>query len=545
MADRSIGRASAAIASGTLVSRLLGFASALLLWNTIGTVGGGADAFALANQLPNNIYAIVAGGTLSAIIVPQIVRALEHHDGGAAFLNRLMTLGITIFLAVAVIATVAAPLVVWVYTAAGRGTIDAESVALATAFAYWCLPQIFFYALYALTGEVLNARGVFGPYTWAPVVNNLVMIAGLVVFLLVFGGVEGVPPAQWTPGMIALLAGGATLGIASQAFVLLAVWRRAGIRFRPDFHWRGTGLGQSGRLATWTFGMILVTQIAGVVEVNVAWTATGDASVAVMNIAWLIFMLPHSIVAVSIAMPYFTRMSAHAAVDDRVAVGADLGSALRIVMLPLTFSAIGLAVIAMPFATLFSDTHSEASALTTVLWAFLAGLVAFSALHVTIRGFYAMSDTRTPFLLQLGQSVLFMATAVGIGIWVDPQWRAFGLALAISVFGTMQTIAAIAVMRRRLQGLRIRSLLGQLVWFVAAMIPAAAAGVGVLQLLGGTGDGAFPATGFVGPAVTMVLVGLTMLVVYGAVLVLTRNPVARELLASVRGRGLGSEPPVE
>ena len=545
MADRSIGRASAAIASGTLVSRLLGFASALLLWNTIGTVGGGADAFALANQLPNNIYAIVAGGTLSAIIVPQIVRALEHHDGGAAFLNRLMTLGITIFLAVAVIATVAAPLVVWVYTAAGRGTIDAESVALATAFAYWCLPQIFFYALYALTGEVLNARGVFGPYTWAPVVNNLVMIAGLVVFLLVFGGVEGVPPAQWTPGMIALLAGGATLGIASQAFVLLAVWRRAGIRFRPDFHWRGTGLGQSGRLATWTFGMILVTQIAGVVEVNVAWTATGDASVAVMNIAWLIFMLPHSIVAVSIAMPYFTRMSAHAAVDDRVVVGADLGSALRIVMLPLTFSAIGLAVIAMPFATLFSDTHSEASALTTVLWAFLAGLVAFSALHVTIRGFYAMSDTRTPFLLQLGQSVLFMATAVGIGIWVDPQWRAFGLALAISVFGTMQTIAAIAVMRRRLQGLRIRSLLGQLVWFVAAMIPAAAAGVGVLQLLGGTGDGAFPATGFVGPAVTMVLVGLTMLVVYGAVLVLTRNPVARELLASVRGRGLGSEPPVE
>jgi putative peptidoglycan lipid II flippase len=180
-----------------------------------------------------------------------------------------------------------------------------------------------------------------------------------------------------------------------------------------------------------------------------------------------------------------------------------------------------------------------------VLWAFLAGLIAFSALHVTLRGFYAMNDTRTPFLLQLGQSVLFMATAVGIGVWVDPQWRAFGLALAISAFGTLQTVVAIAIMRRRLQGLRIGSLLGQLVWFVAAMIPAAGAGIGVLQLLGGTGDGAFPATGFVGPAVAMVLVGLTMLVVYGAVLVLTRNPVARELLGSLRGRGVGSEPPVE
>lgn len=545
MAERSIGRASAAIASGTLVSRLLGFASALLLWNTIGTVGGGADSFALANQLPNNIYAIVAGGTLSAIIVPQIVRALEHADGGAVFLNRLMTLGMSIFLAVAAIATVAAPVVVWIYTAAGRGTIDADAVALATAFAYWCLPQIFFYALYALTGEVLNARGVFGPYTWAPVVNNLVMITGLVVFLLVFGGVEGLPPAQWTPGMIALLAGGATLGIASQAIVLLLVWRRSGIRFRPDFRWRGTGLGQSGRLATWTFGMILVTQIAGIVETNVAFSATGNASVAVMGVAWLIFMLPHSIVAVSIAMPYFTRMSAHAAVDDRVAVGADLGAALRLVLLPLTFSAIGLAVIAMPFATLFSDTHAEAVALTQVLWAFLAGLVPFSALHVTLRGYYAMNDTRTPFFLQAGQSILFMAAAIGIGVWVAPEWRAVGLALAISVFGTVQTCTAIAIMRRRLPGLRIRSLLAQFLWFVAAMVPAAAAGFGMLQLLGGTGDGAFPATGFVGPAVAMVVVGLTMLVVYGAVLVVTRNPAASELLRSVRGRGVGSEPPVE
>ena len=541
MADRSIGRASAAIASGTLVSRLLGFASALLLWNTIGTAAGGADAFALANQLPNNIYAIVAGGTLSAIIVPQIVRALEHHDGGAAFLNRLMTLGITIFLGVAVVATIAAPAVVWIYTAAGRGTIDADAVALATAFAYWCLPQIFFYALYALTGEVLNARGVFGPYTWAPVVNNLVMITGLVAFLLLFGGVEGLPPTEWTPGMIALLAGGATLGIASQAAVLLIVWRRAGIRYRPDFHWRGTGLGQSGRLATWTFGMILVTQIAGIVEVNVAWTATGDASVAAMNVAWLIFMLPHSIVAVSIAMPYFTRMSAHAAVDDRTAIGTDLGAALRVVLLPLTFSAVGLAVIAMPFASLFTSSTAQAGALTQVLWAFLGGLIAFSALHVTLKGFYAMNDTRTPFLLQLGQSVLFVSAAITIGVVVPSEWRAVGLALAISVFGTVQTVVAVAIMRRRLPGLRVGALLRQLAWYLAAMIPAAAAGIGLLQLLGGTGDGAFPATGFIGPAVTMVVVGLTMLVVYVAVLVLTRNPVVRELVGAVRGRGASAE----
>ncbi len=541
MAERSIGRSSAVIASGTIVSRLLGFASQLLLWNTIGTIAGGADAFALANQLPNNVYAIVAGGTLSAIIVPQIVKALGHADGGAAFLNRLVTLGLTIFLAVAAIATVAAPAIVWVYTVAGRGSIDAEGVALATAFAYWCLPQVFFYALYALTGEVLNARGVFGPYAWAPVANNLVMIAVLVVFGAVFGNVAGLAPVEWTPGMVALLAGGATLGIATQAIMLLVVWRRAGVRFRPDFHWRGAGLGESGRLATWTFGMILVTQVAGIVETNVAWTATGSASVAVMGIAWLIFMLPHSIVTVSIAMPYFTRMSGHAAAGDLRAIGVDLASALRVVLLLLTFSAVGLAVLGMPFATLFSRSAEGAGALTLVLWAFLVGLVPFSALHVVQRGYYALGDTRTPFLLQLGQSILFVAASLAILVWVAAPWRAVALALAMSIAGTLQTVASTAIMRARIPGMRLGRVLGQLGWFALAMVPAAAAGIGVLQLLGGTSAGAFPVTGFVGPIVTMAVVGITMLAVYGAVLLVTRNPVVGELVAVVRARRAATE----
>ena len=537
MAEAStIGRASALNASGTLVSRLLGFLSQILLWNTIGIVGGGGDAFAIANQLPNNIYAIVAGGTLSAIIVPQIVKALTHADGGTAFLNRLMTLGLTIFLGVTVVATVAAPAVVWLYTAFGRGSIDAEGVALATAFAYWCLPQVFFYALYALTGEVLNARGVFGPYTWAPVANNLVMIAVLLIFAAVFGNAGGLAPAEWTPGMIALLAGGATLGIATQAAVLLAVWRRAGIRYRPDFRWRGVGLGESARLAKWTFAMILVTQLAGVVETNVAWTATGDASVAAMSVAWLIFMLPHSIIAVSIAMPYFTRMSAHAAAGDRAAIGGDLTASLRVILLLIVFSAVGLAVIAMPFASLFSESHDAAAALTPVLWAYLAGLVAFSALHVVQRAYYALSDTRTPFLLQAGQSALFVVAALGILAWVPADRRAIALAATISVVGILQAVVSIAIMRRRIPAFRIGGVLAQVAWFLAAMVPAAAAGIGVLTLLGGTGEGGFAVTGFLGPIVAMAAAGVTMLAVYAIVLAVTRNPVVGELLAAVRAR---------
>ena len=158
--NRGLGRASMLLASGTVVSRVLGFISAIILARTLGTVGAGADTFALANQLPNNIYAIVAGGVLSAVLVPHIVKAGLDKDGGQSFINKIVTLGFLIFLAVAVLATLLAPALVALYAQSGgdggRG-FSPEEIALAVAFAYWCLPQILFYALYSLLSEVLNA----------------------------------------------------------------------------------------------------------------------------------------------------------------------------------------------------------------------------------------------------------------------------------------------------------------------------------------------------------------------------------------------------
>jgi hypothetical protein len=249
-----VGRASALLASGTMVSRLLGFVSAAVLAQTLGNKTLGANTFALANQLPNNIYALVAGGILSAILVPQIVRAGLHHDGGQKFINRIVTLGAVVFVAAAAVATVCAPLLVRLYatqSSDGSGGFTSAEIGLATAFAYWCLPQILFYALYSLLGEVLNARKVFGPFTWAPVVNNVVAIAGLLAFNLIFSSHDLGDVSAWTPGMVTLLAGSATLGVAAQAAVLFVFWRRAGLTYRPEFRWRGVGLGSVGKAAGW------------------------------------------------------------------------------------------------------------------------------------------------------------------------------------------------------------------------------------------------------------------------------------------------------
>jgi putative peptidoglycan lipid II flippase len=213
-----IGRASVVIGAGTIVSRLSGFLRAVVLVSAVGATTEAGNAFAIANQLPNNIYAIISTGLLSAVVVPQIVKAAAHDDGGRAFVSKLFTLGTVVLLATAALATAAAPWLVQLYAP----SFPPEQQALATAFAYWCLPQIFFYGLYALVGETLNARRVFGPFTWAPIVNNVVSIAGFALFIWLFG--PGGSTSQWTPDMVALLAGTATLGIVVQAGILLLFW---------------------------------------------------------------------------------------------------------------------------------------------------------------------------------------------------------------------------------------------------------------------------------------------------------------------------------
>ena len=107
--SNSIGRASVFLASGTIVSRILGFIKVIVLAGAIGLVGAGADTFAVANQLPNQVYVIIAGGVLTAVLVPQIVRSALHKDGGAGYINKLMTVALVILGVTTVIATLLAP----------------------------------------------------------------------------------------------------------------------------------------------------------------------------------------------------------------------------------------------------------------------------------------------------------------------------------------------------------------------------------------------------------------------------------------------------
>ena len=532
------------MASGTIVSRILGFVRAVMLALTIGVTTDAADAFGVANQLPNNVYAIIVGGVLNAVLVPQIVRARSHKDGGTGYIDRLLTLIITMFFVVTVATTAFAPLLVSLYT----GGWSSDQLALATAFAYWCLPQLFFYGLYSLLGEVLNARSAFGPFMWAPVLNNLVAIAGLGAFIALFGadptGFRVV--SIWGPGDIALLAGSATLGVAAQALILFAFWKRIGLKFKLNFKWRGVGLRPAMKAATWTLAMVLVTQIGGLVQTIIASQAASArssntdpniaiASVAASSIAWLIFMLPHSIATVSIATASFTKISTHAAAKKFKELKSDLGKSLRAILAISMLATAALMVLAYPVARVFVGEFPSTVALGNVLIAMMFGLVPFSFVFMMQRAFYALEDTRTPFVFTVAQIAIFIAGAVTVSFTVPAQWLVAAMALVNSVSITVQALIAYFALRRRIGAFEGLNLLGG--GFSMLLSAALAGGVGVLvlNLAGGLTPDSFALKTVIGAVVSSAVVGLVMVTVYAAVMKFLKVPEADIALKAIRG----------
>ena len=537
-ATRSVGagesggvvRSSAVMAAGTAVSRILGVVRITILILAIGQNAGPADAFASANTLPNMLYMLVAGGVLNAVLVPQVVRAYRTPNG-QQFVDRLLSLGFAIILGFAVLVTVAAPLIVRLSV----GGQDAAYVALATTFAFWCLPQIFFYGTYSLLGQVLNARGSFGPYMWAPVVNNIVAIAGMVVFIAVFGRWEADGPSStfewWDSGKVALLAGTATLGVVAQAAVLIIPLYRSGFRFHPRRDWRGAGLGTAGRVAGWTFAALAAGQAGAFVVMKVtsgASQASGydAAGYNAYSISFIVFMLPHSLVTVSLLTAMFTRLSGHAARGDSAAVRADFSYGLRTIGVFTVFATAVIAVLALPVARVISSGSPPevVGSLPPVIVALMVGLVALGVWSMCQRVSYAHEDARSLFWVQVVMAGVVIVGSVTAGWVLPPEHRAAGAGAAISASYLVGAVWGVLQVRSRLGGSAARI---TRVHVLAGLAAAGSAAVGwpVSRLFGDLSR--------VGPLTAVLvcaLVGLLMLGIYLGLLRLLRVTEVSDLL---------------
>nr|WP_258309319.1 murein biosynthesis integral membrane protein MurJ [Streptomyces sp. CG 926] len=430
-------RSGALMAAGSIVSRATGFIRSAVVAAALGAEFLG-DSYTVANTVPNIIYMLLIGGALNAVFVPELVRAAkEHADGGSAYTDRLLTACTAALVALTAVAVLAAPLIVSVYT-----DYDGARASTTVALARYCLPQILFYGLFTLLGQVLNARGRFGAMMWTPVLNNVVIIGVFGLFLhLSHDGAAGLSAAETR-----LLGLGTTLGIVIQALALLPSLRAARFRWRPRFDWRGSGLGRPLRNAGWLIMLVLTNQIAYWVVTRLSTTTgahavdaglAGGAGYIAYSNAYQLWVVPQGIITVSLVTALMPRMSAAATDGDLAAVRRDISYVLRssaalVVPAAALFAALAPWVMGSVFEYGRTDA-ADIEVMAGMLIAFAPGLIAYSAQYVLSRGFYALSDTRTPFFLNLVIAALTAGLSAAAYFLLSPRWAVTGMAAASSV----------------------------------------------------------------------------------------------------------------
>lgn len=429
------------MAAGTLASRITGIFRDIALVAAIGT-GVFSDTYSIANSIPNIIYILIAGGAINAVFIPALVRHMEDdEDQGKQFTDQLLTLVGLVLIAIVILTVLAAGLIVHLYA---TRLWSPQEFDVATTFARWCLPQIFFYGLYTLASQILNSRNSFSLPMYAPIVNNLIVIATAGIFISLM---SEVPTANTvTTAEINLLGFGTTLGVLAQALILLPALRKAGYSFRPNFKFRNVGNGKVGNLAKWTIGFVLVNQITFLMVSNLTTLAnalvSGDPNTVAVGFTsyqkgQLMMMLPHSIITVSVITALLPRLSRQAHDKDLSAFGRELSDSLRLVAVLIIPSAMFL-LAAGPWvgALLYgygASTAAQGAALGTVASMFALGLPAFSLFYVLLRSYYAQENTKTPFMINLGFNLLHIAIGFALFSVLPDGLQVAGLALGYSI----------------------------------------------------------------------------------------------------------------
>ncbi|MGW7824101.1 murein biosynthesis integral membrane protein MurJ [Streptomyces puniciscabiei] len=472
----SVLRSGAVMAAGSMVSRATGFARSAVVAAALGTIGRTADGYAVGNSLPTIVYMMVIGGALNAVFVPELVKAAKtHEDGGAAYTDRLLTACAAGLMAITAAAVWAAPAIIHTYTA-----YTGSQAAMTIAFARYCLPQIFFLGLFTLLGQVLNARGRFGAMMWTPVLNNIVVITVFGLYLAL-GTDHG---GTLTTTETAVLGWGTTAGIVVQAIALIPALRATRFRWRPRFDWYGSGLERPLRSAGWLVMLVLANQAAYWVTTRLSTAAgtNGGPGYSAYSNAYLVWTVPQGIVTVSLVTALAPRMSAAAVDGDMTSIRRSVSYALRISAAGVVPAACLLFALARPLMSVAfaygRTTTDDSAAMAGILMAFAPGLIALSGQYVLSRTFYALSDTRTPFLLNLVIAGLNAGLSLAAYRLLPPRWAVAGMAAAYSLALCSGWVVTGRVLGHRLGLTRLwrSSAVGAQARLLLAAVPAAALG---------------------------------------------------------------------
>lgn len=436
------------MAAGTLLSRATGLLRVLALLYAIGG-GSLAGAYNLANTVPNIIYDLVAGGVLSATLIPVFVAELQNRDSEEAWdgLSAVVSMA-TVLLAVAsVVLLVLAPYVMTAYTAAAPASYHAGEQAVSTTLLRYFAPQVFLYGLITMVTAVLNARGRFAAPMFVPIVNNLVVIVVLLVAgtMVRTGDVNAVVHHR---GLLELLGVGTTAGVAVQAVALLPALRGTGARLRWRWNLTHPAVRSVLRLSSWTLGIVLTNQLALFVVLLLANSQSNGASA--YTYAYTFFQMPYAVIAVSILTARQPGWATAWSAGQPAALRRQVASALRSLFALIVPTTVVVAVVAEPLIRVLGQhgatTVAQATATGDVLAVLTLGLPGFCTYLLYIRAYQAMQDTRTAFLLYCLENGLNVVLAAAL----FRPWGVEGVAASVSVAYTVAAVVAGASLRRRL-----------------------------------------------------------------------------------------------
>lgn len=459
-APTSLLRSSGLVALGTALSRLTGFARLAAITYAIG-LGALTDTYTLANNTPNIVYELLLGGVLSATLVPVFVQHTEEddHEGTSA----VITVATVALIAIVVAGMLAAPWIVRIYTMTAEEGVAAEQREVATSMLRLFMPQMLFYGLTAMATAVLNARRRFSAPAFAPVLNNLLVTGMLLALPRVAGHTPTLDDVRDDRGLLLLLGLGTTAGIVVMTLVLLPAVRSSGFRFTWNFDRRDPAVREVGRMSGWTLGYVVANQAALLVVLLLANRQV--SGVASYTAAYIFFLLPHALVAVSLMTTIVPDLaSAWRRRDtetyrDRFSLGVRL---MTLVVLP---AATGYVLLAKPIIRALLEhgalgAQPDAAGLAADnLAMFGIGLLGYSIYLFTLRGFYALSDTRTPFFLCVVQNALNIMLA----LILEPTMGVPGLALAYGLAHSIAAVVALATLRARVGQLDITRILESVV----------------------------------------------------------------------------------
>ncbi|HEX3194496.1 MAG TPA: murein biosynthesis integral membrane protein MurJ [Streptosporangiaceae bacterium] len=473
----SLIRSSAGMAIGTLVSRGTGFLRTLVLVYAVG-IGALGNAYNNANTLPNTVYYLMLGGIFTSVVVPLLVRAARRDpDRGEAYAQRVFTLGALALLGVTVLATLLAGPLVHLYAPSINGPPGSHLAAehdLMVVWAYWFIPQIFFYGMSSLIGAILNTRGRFAAPMWAPVVNNLVVIAvGALYFVTV-----GVNKEPWTisPAGVQLLGLGTTLGVIAQTVALYPSLRAAGFRWRPTLGFRPGEVSEMGRMAGW-MSVYVITQWAGnlVVQILANAASAGVNGYSAYSIAWQLFQLPYAIVGISVITALLPRMSEHASARRYSLVRDDFSIGVRLASVLVVPAAIYLGILGGPLAEVLfsygSTSATHARYVGEVFGLFALGLVPYMLTQLQLRVFYSFQDSKTAAFVGVITMVFGIAAALTAESLLPAAQVVAGLAVAYGLANVVGTIAGWALLLRRVGSLDGRAIARSLTRMHLATVP--------------------------------------------------------------------------